>query len=254
MRDEYPPDVNRFLRGFYGHARRLVAEDSDGRNADIDARIAEQIFAPWEHDQQKPQETKQTTFLRDYFNSFWEVMLACDHLETIRDLIQATLSSPSPHKQAKVVTYWSEAYLNEIYIFQLRMFDFLTATERKYKKDPDFSAPLQQICAGIREQVQKSLDPLITIRGTHVHSGRSRRFDPQLVRLSLLEFFVTSFGMTELTSERDNAVLEAQEWLTQQTDYFTEVAWTLLDGACHVLAEGIITDNGWLIIPTNYKA
>ena len=60
--------------------------------------------------------------------------------------------------------------------------------------------------------------------------------------------------MTELSIERDKAVLEAQEWLRQQTVYFTQVAWTLLDGACHVLAAGIITDNGWLIVPTNYKA
>ena len=254
MRAERPTDVACFLKAFENHARRLVTDDKDGRIADINARVAEQIFAPWEHNQEKPQEDRQTTFLRDYFNSYWEVVLACEHLETIRDMIQATVSTLPREQQPKVITYWSEAYLNEIYIFQLRLFDFLTATERKYKKDPDFSAPTQEICAGLREQVQKALDPLIKIRGTHVHSGRSRHFDPQLVRLSHLELLVTGLGMGELSSELDEATIEAKDWLQNQTDYFTELAWTLLDSTSHVLAAGIITDNGWLIVRTNYKA
>src|SRR5258708_2339531 len=127
MPHEYPSDVSRFLRGFENHAKKLLAEDKDGRNADIEARVAEQIFAPWTHNQEKPQENKQTTFLRDYFNCFWEIVLACDHLETIRSLIQSTVSTAALDEQVPIITYWSEAYLNEMYIFQLRMFDFLTA-------------------------------------------------------------------------------------------------------------------------------
>jgi hypothetical protein len=253
MRREYPPDVSRFLRGFGNHAKKLLSKDEDGRNADIEARVAEQIFAPWEHNQEKSTETKQTTFLRDYFNCFWEVVLACDHLETIRNLIQTTVPTAPRDQQAKVITYWAEAYLNEVYIFQLRIFDFLTASERRYKKDPDFATPMQQICEGIRDKIQKALDPLIKIRGTHVHAGRLRHADPQLVRLSHLELLVNGLGISELSAERDKAASEASEWLTQQTDYFTELAWTLFDATCHALAAGIITDNGWLIVPTNYK-
>ena len=96
MRSDYPADVSRFLQAFANHAKKLIKEDPGNRNADIDHRIAEQIFAPWEHDQQKSKETKQITFLRDYFNCFWEAVLACDHLETIRGLIQSTVPTASP--------------------------------------------------------------------------------------------------------------------------------------------------------------
>jgi len=253
MRSDYPADVSRFLQAFANHAKKLIKEDPGNRNADIDHRIAEQIFAPWEHDQQKPKETKQTTFLRDYFNCFWEAVLACDHLETIRGLIQSTVPTAAPDRRTRIIIFWSEAYLNEMYIFQLRLLDFLMASERRYKNDPDFAAPMREICTGLRAQVQKALEPLIKIRGTHVHSGRLRHSDPQLVRLSHLELFVDDLGITDFSNEYEKAATEAKEWLIQQTDHFTTLAWTLLDSTCHVLAEGIITENGWLIVPTNYK-
>src|SRR5437764_609397 len=109
--------------------------------------------------------TKKTTFLRDYFNCFWEAVLACDHLETIRGLIQSTVPTASPDRRTRIIIFWSEAYLNEMYIFQLRLLDFLTASERRYKNDPDFAAPMREICTGLRAQVQKALEPLIKIRG-----------------------------------------------------------------------------------------
>ena len=112
---------------------------------------------------------------------------------------------------------------------------------------------MREICAGLRAQVQKALEPFITIRGTHIHSGRLRHSDPQLVRLSYLELFVNDLGITNLCNEYEQAAAEAQEWLIQQIDHSTTLAWTLLDSTCHVLAEGIITENGWLIVPTNYK-
>ncbi len=103
MRSDYPSDVSRFLQAFANHAKKLVKEGPGKRNADIDHRIAEQIFAPWEDDQQKPKETKETTFLQDYFNCFWEVVLACDHLETIRGLIDSSLETTSSEKRTRTI-------------------------------------------------------------------------------------------------------------------------------------------------------
>ncbi|SRR6266498_3591145 len=253
MRSDYPSDVSRFLQAFANHAKKLVKEGPGKRNADIDHRIAEQIFAPWEDDQQKPKETKETTFLQDYFNCFWEVVLACDHLETIRGLIDSSLETTSSEKRTRTIIFWSEAYLNEMYIFELRLLDFLTASERRYKNDPEFAAPMREICTNLRAEAQKILQPLIKIRGAHVHSGRLRHADPQLVRLSHLELFVNDLGITDLSGEYEKATNEARDWLIRQTDHCTKVAWTLLDSTCHVLAEGIVTKNGWLIVPTNYK-
>ena len=112
---------------------------------------------------------------------------------------------------------------------------------------------MREICTNLRAEAQKILQPLIKIRGAHVHSGRLRHSDPQLVRLSHLELFFNDLGITDLSGEYEKATNEARYWLIQQTDHFTKIAWTLLDSTCHVLAEGIVTENGWLIVPTNYK-
>ena len=45
MRSDYPADVSRFLQAFANHAKKLIREDPGDRNADIDHRVAEQIFA-----------------------------------------------------------------------------------------------------------------------------------------------------------------------------------------------------------------
>lgn len=253
MPREHPTHVDQFLESFAYHAKRLIVQNPNERNADIVHRVAEQIFKPWEHDQQVPKETKQTGFLRDYFNQFYEILVACQHLDTVRDLIESTMRGMAPADQAKVITFWSEAYLNEVYIFRARMHDFLTFTERRYKKDPDFSMPLQEVCGQCRNLLEKELGSITRIRGAHVHAGRSRYSDPQLVRLLHLDFLVNGAGIIIHRGDLDRAAIEARKWLIEQTDYFTELAWRLFDGVCEVLAEGIITSNGWLIVPTNFK-
>lgn len=250
---EYPTAVARFLQAFHGHAQRLAKEDPGGRNADTAARIEKQILAPWERSSLRAQETRQTAFLRDYHNVFLETVHACEHLDTVVTLIDASLRSVPRKSIVKAIIYWSEAYLNEVYIFQLRMVNFLVLTERKYKKDSDFAEAIVEICGQARQAVLDALKPLVKIRGMHVHEERQRHLDPQLVRLSHLELIVVGLGADELVAERDQAIVEAEEWLRNQAEYCARTSWVLLDGVCEVLAKGIVTDNGWLIVPTNYK-
>lgn len=248
-----PSSIQRFYDGFGNHANRLLAENPGERNEDTQRRMEEFVYCPWDHTLEKATESKQTTFLRDYFNSFQEAVDACDHLDIVADLAQRTISDPGEDSVAQVLTYWSESYLNEIYIFWERYKIFITYTERFYKKDPDFGAPLKEICPELIENTKTILDPFIQIRGEHVHTVRSRHVDPELVRLRSLEIFITGFGRDDLRDNYLASIAETKEWLTKQIEHCRDTCWQILDSTCDVLAEGIITDNGWLIVPTNHK-
>jgi hypothetical protein len=253
MTQPYPQHVARFLKGFQGYAEKLRNENKDDRNEDTVARMLDLIRAPWSYNRDRAVETKQVTFLRDYFNVFREVLQACESLETIRWLISETLDDPPKDRIVSIVTHWSESYLNEVYIFQVRLLDFLTYTERRYKKDEDFAEPIVRICSEIREFVLKTLKPVIGVRSTHVHNVRKRHIDPELARLDTLNVFIDVLGAAELEPRRVRAIAAATEWLLRETKGVTEICWTLFDGACEVLAEGIVTDNDWLVVPMNYK-
>jgi hypothetical protein len=253
MRRSYPPNVARFLKAFENHATKLFSVNPKNRNADVERRVSEQIFAPWTHEQTKPLESKQNTFLRDYFNEFREVQLACEQFDTLRELIRNTISEEEKYHLPTILIYWSESYLNEVYVFEQRIRDFLTATERRYKQDPDFGKPAKAVCTEIRKMIDEQLASVRKVRGSHVHQTRLRHSDPQLVRLANLELLVTGLGDLSLAEERKKAIEEAKIWLLQQVDYFTESSWTILDATCAVLADGIVTENDWLIVPTNYK-
>jgi hypothetical protein len=215
--------------------------------------MEEFVFRPWDHDLEKPTESKQTMFLRDYFNSFQEAVDACDHLDTVADLAQRTTTNLDEDNVSQILTYWSESYLNEIYIFWERLKIFITCTERFYKKDPDFAEPIRELCPQLIEKAKTFLEPFIQTRGTHVHAQRSRYSDPELIRLRSLEIFVVGFGRDDLQNDFVASIAETKEWLTKQIEHCRETCWQILDSICDVLAEGIITDNDYLIVPSNHK-
>ena len=250
---ERPPAIQRFYTAFGNHANRLVAENPGERNEDTHRRMDEMVFRPWDHDLEKPLESKQTTFLRDYFNSFQEAVDACDHLDTVAELAQQTTSNLSDDNVARILTYWSESYLNEIYIFWERLKILLTLTERFYKKDPDFGEPIKKLCPELIQKAKTFLEPFIQTRGAHVHTERSRHSDPELVRLRSLDIFVNGFGREDLREEFVGSITDTRDWLVKQIEHCREACWQLLESICEVLAEGMITDNDWLIVPTNHK-
>src|SRR4051794_3815970 len=109
MTQFYPKHIARFLKAFRGYAGKLVNENKEGRNEDTIARTIDLIETPWRFDRNRAVETKQVSFLRDYFNVFWEVVLACESIETTRWLISTTLDDPPKDKVVSIITHWSES-------------------------------------------------------------------------------------------------------------------------------------------------
>ncbi|MQP76361.1 hypothetical protein CQ393_10725 [Stenotrophomonas sp. MYb238] len=241
------------LDAFSKPAERLRKENPKGRWEHTFQRNASLISAPWDYEGGVVDETREITFLRDFFNLFHECMHSCQTMDVISILTRQTLSQTPDEHLTAVITYWSESYLNEVYILKLRLGDFVTYAERKYKKDKDFAEPIVGVCKDLREFAEKQLAPFITTRGEHVHSRRYRNSDPELARLSALDLSINALGQSELKPLREEAVQAATAWLFKQTDLAAEICWGLFDGTCMVLAEGIVTENDWIIVPIPFK-
>lgn len=251
--EKFPPNVKRMLEAFGRPADKLMMENPKGRWENTLERNASLIASPWEYGGGVVDESREVTFLRDFFNLFHECMHSCESMEVIGALARQTLSQTPVERAVTVITYWSEAYLNEVYILKLRLADFVTYAERKYKKDKDFAESIQRVCSELQALSEQQLAPFIAARGEHVHSRRYRRVDPELARLSVLDAAINCLGQSELESARNEAIQASTIWLFKQVGLASETCWTLFDSTCMVLAEGIVTDNGWIIVPIPFK-
>jgi hypothetical protein len=241
------------LDAFSKPAEKLRKENPKGRWEHTLERNVSLIAAPWDYDGGVVDETREITFLRDFFNLFHECLHSCQTMDVISVLTRQTLSQTPDDNLTTVITYWSESYLNETYILKLRLGDFVTYAERKYKRDKDFADSIVAVCKELRELIEKQLAPFITTRGEHVHSRRYRSTDPELARLGILDVSINSLGQDDLKPAQAEAIRAATAWLFKQTDRAAEICWELFDGACMVLAEGIVTENDWIIVPIPFK-
>jgi len=248
-----PLNVKRILDAFSKPAEKLRKENPKERWEHTLERNASLIASPWDYDGGVIDETREITFLRDFFNLFHECLHSCQTMDVISILTRQTLSQTPDEHLTTVITYWSESYLNEIYILKLRLGDFVTYTERKYKKDKDFAEPVVAICKQLREFADKQLAPFVTTRGEHVHSRRYRSIDPELARLGILDVSINSLGQDELKPLRDESIRAATAWLFKQIDRASDICWGLFDGTCMALAEGIVAGNGRIIVPSPFK-
>jgi len=248
-----PPNVKRMLDALSKPALRLWKENKDARQEHALARSTSLISAPWDYNEGAVDETREVTFLRDFFNLFHECLQSCETLDVVKVLIGQTLTTTPDEHMTTVITFWSESYLNEVYIFQQRLSSLVTYVERKYKRDKDFAEPIVGVCKSIQDFMNQQLGPFIQTRGKHVHERRYRNIDPELARLAILNTYIDVIGQKEFAPKRKEATDEARDWLFKQTDQARNTCWAVFDGTCQVLAEGIITENDWVIVPLPFK-
>ncbi|MEZ5462933.1 hypothetical protein [Dokdonella sp.] len=244
---ERPSHVARLNNALSEPAMRLM--ENHQRHKHTMERVKSLIDSPWEYEGSVVDETREITFLRDFFNKFQECIQSCETLDVARALVAQTLDTTPLERLDTAITFWSESFLNEVYIFQLRMLDLVTFFERKYSKDQDFVPALAKLVPELRQLIRASLGAMVTVRGNHVHHRRHRNTDPELARLTMLTACIEGMGIEELAEQRKKAVTEAKAWLMRQVDHYGNTSWTLLDGLCMVLNEGIVTEDGTLIVP-----
>lgn len=252
MEREWPTFVKRYLAALGSQAQRRWENSATHRELTIKRSMAV-IEAPWEAMHSPVEDTREFIFLRDFFNTFHECTSSCQSLDLIGEMSLASIDSVEANKQSTAITFWTESYLNEVYIFQLRLHNLIKFIQRRYKKDKDFTEFVVEVGDSLTEFVNEQLAPLISDRGAHVHVRRHRYADPELARLATLDVLIDGLGREELREARDIARNEAKEWLTQQVTHFSALAWHLLNEVCRGFSDGILLENDRIIVPLHFK-
>lgn len=252
MEREWPTFVKRYLTALGSQAERRWEENENHRRLTSERSMLV-IQSPWEAQLSPVGDTREFTFLRDFFNAFQECTNSCRTLDFIRTLSSVSIVSLEDQEQTAAITYWIESYLNEVYIFQVRLLNLIKFIQRKYKKDPDFTEFAIDVGDSLSGFVKEQLAPLIEGRGSHVHARRHRHADPELSRLALLDLLIDVLGREDLHAARIEARGVAQEWLTKQISYFSDLVWHLLDEVCRGFSEGILLDIDRMIVPVQCK-
>ena len=249
---EWPAFVRRYMNALSGPARDRWESSPEHRDL-TKKRSMEVIDNPWGTESSPAVVTREFAFLRDLWNSFYECVQSCQTLDQVRDLSATAMESQDLQSHSATVTFWTESYLNEVYIFQCRLLDFIKFIQRRYKKDADFTEFVLAVGDSLAEFVKEQLAPLITDRGAHVHNRRHRRADPELARLALLDLMIDVLGHEELSNSRNQSRRDATVWLAKQVAHFSDLTWHLFDEVCRGFSDGILLVNDRIIVPVHYK-
>jgi len=220
--------------------------------------IAEQrsrqlINSPWNSDLSEVGQSREFTFLRDFWNSFHECTQSCLALDLIRDLALASMEQGAPERHTITAIFWMESYLNEVYIFQCRLLDLIVFIQRRYKKDVDFTEFVTEVGDSLTEFVKNELEPLINDRGVHVHKRRHRQADPELARLIQLDTMIDILGHTDLIPVREQSREDSKKWLETQLRHYSDLCWHLFDEVCRGFSDGILLEIDRIIVPLHLK-
>lgn len=211
------------------------------------------IESPWDAELSKVGSSREFGFMRDFWNLFRECIQSGQSLDLIRDLASNSVGSTVAKRNTATVNFWMECYLNEVYIFQCRLLDFIKFIQRRYKKDADFTEFVIQTGDSLAEFVQEQLAPLVKEHGAHVHERRHRLADPELARLTLLDTMIDVFGHVELDAIREQSRKNASAWLIAQIRHFSDLAWHLFDEVCRGFSDGILLEIERIIVPLHLK-
>ena len=216
-------------------------------------RSRQLINSPWDTDLSEVGQSRKFTFLRDFWNTFQECTQSCLALDIIRDLSLASMAQLTPERHTVTAIFWMESYLNEVYIFQCRLFDLITFIQRRYKKDADFTEFVTKVGDSLTEFVKNQLEPLINDRGVHVHKQRHRRADPELARLTQLDAMIDIFGHTDLVPVREKSRKDSMKWLEIQIRHYSDLCWHLFNEVCRGFSDGILLEIDEIIVPLHLK-
>jgi hypothetical protein len=123
-------------------------------------------------------------FARRLFLEFDEFVTSLLCMKDIEVYIKRFPYRDTGVSSLRYLKYHIESHLNEIYLFQERVEAFLDFTQKRYRKSP-IAAEMNSTAQTILATIKISLQNVVLVRGTHVHS---RRFtDDDFDRLKFLE-------------------------------------------------------------------
>ena len=255
LRDrDYPSAMLRLQIACNKESERIIHQIGHDAYKNIFLSFAETIYNEKTASSKSPHKpTQQQAFFQRLFLDYWEICLA---YETLSDF--PVLSRSRPHRNSKLspsrqLFFWRETYLNEFYIFQLRLETFVKHVARAYRKD--YPGLVEINVKGVLKTLDETFfSPLIKLRGTHVHVHRSRRSDSELNRLELLEMLAIDGRVNAMSASYKSAVKRCQAQNIENFRVFISVAKNALTVVFRTF-EGVLLDvDGKIVYPTNLKS
>lgn len=155
-----------------------------------------------------------------------------------------------PYRDADIsslryLKYHIESHLNEIYLFQERVEAFLEFIQKRYRKSP-ITAKINVMAQKILALIKTSLQNVILVRGTHVHSRRFTNDD--FDRLTFLENMKKSEAETFASLYEFEYKQARKKWV--KTIQANNLAMEqLLNTICKELYSVLFDENGQIIYP-----
>ena len=141
-----------------------------------------------------PPKTSYEGFFSEFFRAWSELFQAYENVIFMTKLPRLKFKRTETISRLQFLTFVLESSFNEFYMFSERLEKFLSVTKRKYRADREIQIFIPKALA----VVQKTLQPIINIRGSHVHNRRFSSDDEIIGRASVLELLVAAGKMKKL--------------------------------------------------------
>ena len=135
--------------------------------------------------------SKKSRFFAQVYKGYIEISESYERLQNYEIYVGRYGYSGTRIKRAQYLVYLVENYMNEIYVLNLRMNNYLKKLERLYKNDPKSKITSGIVTSGTN-LLSDTYGFIIEARGVHIHCERYN--DERLDRLQLLETLSTVGG------------------------------------------------------------
>lgn len=245
--------MHRFLDACIGESQTMIDMKDEKLMADITLSLAETIFDPGGAlPNPKRTLTPRQLFYRQLFFDFREVMEA---YQTLLDF--PALSRSKPHAKsgltpARLIRFWREAYLNELYIFVGRLKTYVKHVARAYRHDSRVPN-LRMVAEEMEEFIDEHFSGLVAMRGGHVHRYRYENSDPELNRIQVLELLAVEGKMLKMRSLYRSGVRQARHQSVTDFRIFNRQAKATLKAVFDTFDRVMVDSSKRLVFPTNLR-
>lgn len=243
----------RFLNAFIAESSNYVDTADEKVASNLTLSLAETIYRP-EGALPGPRGnlTARETFFRQLFFDFGEVFSAYQTLVDFRAFSIAKPSRRSPLSAARLITFWREAYFNELYIFLCRLEVYAKRVARPYRHDSRINkVPL--FVRHIQSLIDSRFGDLKTMRSTHVHTRRYEHTDAELKRIQLLETLAVHGKMKEMKGLYSTAVRRGRRQNRENFRRISLEAKDVLKGVFDSFERFMLSSANELIYPPNLR-
>ncbi len=252
MTRQYPKSLKRFLDACIGETRGIIDGTDHSASRDLSLSFAETIYLENDALPRSRKLSQRQDFFKSLVFQFNELFTAYQTLIEFPVLARSCPPKNLKYSEARLVTFWREAYLNEYYIYLERLDVFIKKIGRWYRRDSRFPR-LEKLAEGLRGIMRAEFEDLKTMRGSHVHEHRYYFSDPELRRVQLLELLAIEGKFTAMRPLYVQAIRNAKKQTIINFRRLNYRAKDSLKGVFDCFSPLFVDDNGRYIYPEHIK-